>query len=273
MPFQPTNNLVTQNAGLSPQNLGIPHFDVRDPTSEDANPILYPQGKTWLNTLTGSYFVNGFFTSIAGINTANWTALSVAAGNVTSLTGDSGTATPSSGAIKISGTASEITTAASSHTVTLSIPSAFVAPGSIASTTTISSGTTLHATTSMSAGTTITATLGAITATNGNLVLGTAGNKILSTSVATTTTAGANSFGSVVLMGGTATVNTSAVTANSLIFLSRLSVGSTGAAALGLLSVGTIVGSTSFDINAWSGTDATALAATDVSKICWMIVN
>lgn len=126
---------------------------------------------------------------------------------------------------------------------------------------------------SITAGTTITATLGAITATNGNLVLGTAGNKILSTSVATTTTAGANSFGTVTLVGGTATVNTSAITTNSIVMLTRQTIGATGAAALGLVSRGAIVNGVSFVINALSTTDATALVATDVSNIGWMIIN
>ena len=126
---------------------------------------------------------------------------------------------------------------------------------------------------SLTATTTLTATLGAITATNGNLVLGTAGNKIVSTSVASTTTAGANSFGKVTLVAGTAIVSTTAVTASSIIFLTRQGVGSTGAAALGNLSIGTITAGTSFVINAWSATDATALATTDVSSIGWMIVN
>lgn len=126
---------------------------------------------------------------------------------------------------------------------------------------------------SFTASTTLTATSGAITATNGNLVLNTAGNKIVSTSVASTTTAGANSFGSVTLVGGTATVNTTSVTANSLIYIWRQSVGATGAAALGQLSVGTIVASTSFVINAWSAANATSLQASDVSVIGWMIVN
>lgn len=126
---------------------------------------------------------------------------------------------------------------------------------------------------SLTATTTLTATLGDITATNGNLVLGTAGNKIISTSVASTTTAGANSFGTVTLVGGTATVATTAVTASSIIMLTRQGVGSTGANPLGLLSVGTITAATSFVINAWSRTDATALQASDVSSIGWMIIN
>lgn len=136
-----------------------------------------------------------------------------------------------------------------------------------------SNALTLSQAGALTATTTLTATLGDITATNGNLVLGTAGNKIKSTSVASTTTAGANSFGTVTLVGGTATISTTAVTANSIIILTRQSVGATGAAALGELSVGTITAATSFVINAWSQADATALAATDVSVIGWMIIN
>lgn len=126
---------------------------------------------------------------------------------------------------------------------------------------------------SVTAATTLTATLGAITATNGNIVLGTAGNKLISTSVASTTTAGANSFGTVTLVGGTATISTTAITASSIVMLTRQSVGSTGAAALGALSVGTITAGTSFVINAWTTASAVALATTDVSSIGWMIIN
>lgn len=125
----------------------------------------------------------------------------------------------------------------------------------------------------LTATTSITATLGNITATNGNLVLTAEGNKMIRTSVATTTAAGANSIGSVTLVGGTATVATTAVTTNSLIQIWRQSVGSTGAAALGMLSVGTITNGTSFVINAWQAADATALQASDVSVIGWEIIN
>ncbi len=125
----------------------------------------------------------------------------------------------------------------------------------------------------LTATTSITATLGAITATNGNLVLGTAGNKILSTSVGSAEAAGGNSFGTVTLVGGTATVSTTAVTASSIIFLTRMSVGATGANDLGILSVGTITAATSFVINAWTVTNATVLQGDDVSSIGWMLVN
>lgn len=116
---------------------------------------------------------------------------------------------------------------------------------------------------SLTAGTTITATLGAITATNGNFVLGTAGNKVISTSVATTTTGGANSFGSVALVGGTATVATSAVTANSLIYLTCQALGTVIIASA--LAVTSKSANTNFVI--------TASDATDTSTIAWFIVN
>jgi len=124
---------------------------------------------------------------------------------------------------------------------------------------------------SVTAATSITATLGNITATNGNLVLNTAGNKIVSTSVGSGTSAGANSFGTVTLSSGTATVSTSAVTASSIIMLTRQSVGSS--TALGILTVGTIMAGTSFVISAATqGTPGTPLAA-DVSVVGWMIIN
>lgn len=158
--------------------------------------------------------------------------------------------TQTSGAINtINGTANQITASTTNGVTTLSTPATFVAPGSI------------------------TAASGAITATNGNIVRGTAGNKDVYTSVASTTTAGANSAGTVTLVGGTATIATTAVTASSIIRLYRQGIGSTGAAALGLLSRGTISAGVSFIINSVQAADATALQASDVSVIGWEIVN
>lgn len=138
---------------------------------------------------------------------------------------------------------------------------------------TSSAGNISATTGSVTAGTTVTATLGDITATNGNLVLNTAGNKIVSTSVGAGAAAGANSFGTVTLIGGNITVATSAITASSIVVLTRQTVGATGANPLGELSVGAIVPGVSFDINAWTQANATVLAVTDVSVIGWMIIN
>jgi hypothetical protein len=116
---------------------------------------------------------------------------------------------------------------------------------------------------SLTASTTLTATLGAITATNGNVVLGTAGNKLNSTSVGTTTAAGANSFGTVALVGGTATVATTAVTANSMIHLTSQALGTVTVPSA--LAVTAKTAGTSFVI--------TASQVTDTSTIAWFIIN
>lgn len=210
------------------------------------------------------------------------------AGTTETLTGTLGVANGGTGAVTLTGvltgngvgavTANTVT----DHGVVVGAASNAVGSTAVGATGTLLAGATgadpaftasPSVTGSVTAGTTLTATLGAITATNGNLVLGTAGNKIVSTSVGTTTTAGANSFGSVTLTGGTATVATTAVTASSLIVTWRQSIGATGAAALGHITVGTITAATSFVINAVQAADATALQASDVSVIGWMIIN
>lgn len=134
-------------------------------------------------------------------------------------------------------------------------------------------GSTITSVLAITAGTSLTATLGDITATNGNIVRGTAGNKDVYSSVATTTTAGANSAGTVTLVAGAAIVATTAVTANSQIRLYRQGVGATGAAALGILSILTRTAGVSFTIRAVQPADATAAQAADVSVIGWEIVN
>ncbi len=110
------------------------------------------------------------------------------------------------GVSSVTGTANQITASPNVGAVVLSIPSAFIAPGSIASTTTITAGTGITATTgnivastgnitstlgSISAATTVTAGTG-ITSTTGNIVAS-AGNinaTLGSISAGTTVTAG-----------------------------------------------------------------------------------
>lgn len=225
------------------------------PTHVDTTAIV---GQTiYTNTVSGiSYMLDS-------LNPATWSTLNggtAAVNTVNSLA-------PVGGNIILAGTAAQITASSAGHTVTFSLPAIVTAPGSLAATTTLAAGT------SITAGTTLTATLGAITATNGNLVLGTAGNKIVSTSVGTTTAAGANSFGTVTLVNGTATVNTTAVTANSKIDLWRQSLGATGANPIGMLAVGTITAGTSFVIHACTTASSTTDVATDVSVVGWMLIN
>lgn len=236
MSFQPGAMLNTQAWGNRAENVEVPVIQSRAPATTD---YLFPVGKRWIDSVNNAEYGLTSLTSTSNIVSAAWQLLGSASGSVASVLG----------------TANQVTVTTVSNVATVSLPSAIITPGSLTTTTTL------------------TATLGAITATNGNLVLGAAGNKMIRSSVATTTTAGANSMGTVTLVGGTATISTTAVTASSLIQISRMSVGATGANPLGLLSVGTISAGASFVINAWSATDATALAATDVSSIVWEITN
>ena len=214
----------------------------RAPLSGD----FYPPGTVWqyYNTSTQvSLFYVSCGSSAPGSNV--WAAYGSSSGDI----------------LAVNGTANQITSTTSSGVATISLPSAITTPGSLSTTTTLTGGTG------------ITATTGNITATNGNIVRGTAGNKDVYSSVASTTSAGANSAGTVTLVGGTATVNTTAVTASSIIRIYRQGIGSTGAAALGFLTIGTITASTSFVINSVQAADATALQASDVSVVAWEIVN
>jgi hypothetical protein len=77
---------------------------------------------------------------------------------------------------------------------------------------------------SLTAATTVTATLGAITATNGNLVMGTAGNKII---VPTGSNASAGTSGVMSGTPGAVTVATTASSTTALIFFSRKTTGGT----------------------------------------------
>lgn len=174
----------------------------RDPTttdtiSPDGNP--YTPGQYWRNNTTGNLFVyigGGVWDPVSG---SGITA-------VTTLTGDSGGAvSPTAGNINLLGTANEITTTGTpaSHQIVFSIPAVFIAPGSIASTTTITSGTSMSSTTTITAGTGITSTTGNIVATAGAVNAGTTmtagtgitattGNIVASAGAVTATNTGTN---------------------------------------------------------------------------------
>lgn len=105
----------------------------------------------------------------------------------------------------------------------------------------------------------------------GNLTMSSIGGKINWSHVATTIVAGANSIGTVALAVGTATVATTAVTANSLILLTRQAINLS--TAMGALSIANLVAGVSFDIVAETpGTPGTPLAG-DLSTILWVIIN
>jgi hypothetical protein len=108
----------------------------RNPTSGDK---AYVPGTLWLNTSGDAAFM--------WPGSGNWIALgSGTTGAVVALTGDSGgPITPVGGNINLLGTANQIHTVGTAATITFSIPSVFIAPGSIASTTSLTAGTTFSA--------------------------------------------------------------------------------------------------------------------------------
>jgi hypothetical protein len=102
------------------------------------------------------------------------------------------------------------------------------------------------------------------TITNGNLILATAGKGL---QIKT----GSNArMGTATLASGTVTIANTSITANTLVFLSRRAVGAS--TALGLLSKGTVVASTSFVINALKEADAT-VQTNDVSQVEWLLIE
>lgn len=158
--------------------------------------------------------------------------------------------------IGINGTANQITVTTTSGVATLSIPTTFIAPGSIVSTTTLTGGTGVTATTGN-----VTSTAGNLVATAGNLNLNGAASKI-NINAATSSSA---SIGTSAALDGASpsqqVVSTTAVTASSIILLSYATAGGTQ----GSLSIGTVVPNTSFQI--------LSSANGDTSTVNYLIIN
>lgn len=167
----------------------------RAPTTADIN---YLPGQVWIYQVSSTVFYAYVLGGIDASQQAVWLQTSTGGEALNELGASSGdtTVTPTAGSIAINGTANQITATGVDATseIDLSIPSTFVAPGSIAATTTV------------------TATLGDITATNGDLVLNTAGN-----GVQVKTGANARAGVGAVLVAGTLDVANTSVTANTII--------------------------------------------------------
>jgi hypothetical protein len=170
----------TQGSGTDSLSVAKPILLSSAPSSSYG--ALLPIGQRVIVQSTNSDYVLTSKSTVNGVTTVTWTIAGSPTGDVSTLTGDSGTATPVAGNIKIAGTANQITTTASGSTVTNSLPSAITTPGSLTTTTTLTGGTG------------VTATTGSVTATAGMLFAGgdTAGvastTAISSTSSATIST-------------------------------------------------------------------------------------
>lgn len=205
----------------------------RAPTANDLN---YDIGTTWVDVPLNNYYV---LTSIVS-NVANWALLAASGGDVTDLSGDTGTATPSAGVIGINGGGStNIVTAASGHSVSVAVISSphfagttTVATGLIATTGNITATTgnivatagSVSAATTVTAGTTITAGTG-ITATTGNIVATTGNINAIAGSMTagTTITAGTgltvSTFGVGVVQSSSAGVFSSSTGTNGQVLI------------------------------------------------------
>ena len=194
--------------------------------------IQYTAGYLWLDSLDLYQIVAGvpvygtgslYYQAGNSLGKPNWVLISDLVGPVEAVVG----------------TTNQITVVTSAGTATISIPSVFIAPGSIAATTTL------------------TATLGNITATNGNLVLGSAGNKL----VIHATTAASDSVGTTAAMtSGAVTITSTAITAASKIIYSRDVLGTVGGnVAISAQSVGSAT--------------LTSDAATETSTFNYLIIN
>jgi hypothetical protein len=69
MTFQPGANLYTQGFGSRPENVEVPHYDVRPPNSTDVN---YPLGKRWLDTVGQDIWELVALSSAGGVLSATW---------------------------------------------------------------------------------------------------------------------------------------------------------------------------------------------------------
>lgn len=310
MSFQPGATVYTQSFGSRPENVEVPHIDVRAPTTTD---VKYPIGKVWVDTVNqASYTLTDLNTS-QGVISATWVTTGGGAGAVATLSGDAGTATPTAGNIQIAGTANQIATAGAASAITLSLtgpytPATYTAHGvligegtsSIVATAVGATGTVLSGNTgadptfqalsglavtsiagtanqitasaatgsvtlstpatfiapgSIDATTTVTATLGAITATNGNLVLNTAGNKVV-----IATGANASVGTSDAMTAGAVIVATTACSATAKIFYSRATTGGT-------------TGDVSITAQDGTGFTLTSTSNTETSTFNWWIIN
>lgn len=227
------------------------------------NNDVYDIGTVWIDTTTNAvYFLTSFSSGIP-----NWEIAASPTGAISQLDGDSGSATPAAGVITIAGGAN-ITTSATGSTVTAALDAAVT--------------TTSYATADAADGLTITSNGISADGTNadidivvtpkgaGNLDVAAGDVSISSLGSGLSIAEGADArMGVATLTAGTVTVSTTAVAANSRVFLTRQDLNS--ATAVGSPTLGTVTAGTSFVINSL---DATASVETnDVSIIAWMIVN
>lgn len=284
---------------------GIPKGDYPLPIIGQADPIAsinkgnYQIGQFWINQVTDSVFM---LVDVVD-NLAVWALIGAASGDVSQLTGDSGTALPVNGNIDILGTADQIETAGASDAITLSLSDTLVAPGSVevtdgfevvAGAVTIASGTDAISISADAAATTIaigtgaaakTVTVGSTNTTSATTIASGSGGIALTGQVTASSNVILNGsatqlrvqggavtdfIGTATLVLGTVTVANTNIAAGDRIFIQRIDAGIS--TTLGELSY-TISAGASFTITSLIlGTPASPQTA-DVSTVAYFIVR
>ncbi len=111
-------NLYSQNGGIYPESVEVPHLDVRGPTTTDT---AYPLGKWWLWPGNGLWELLNL-SSAGGTLSATWVQISNGSGPILTITGDTGgPETALNGNFNILGTANQVAVTGSAHTETISL--------------------------------------------------------------------------------------------------------------------------------------------------------
>lgn len=269
--FPPGAMLYSQGFGSTSANVCFPHVDIRNPSTSD---VSYPIGKRWINTANNGSFVLTSFSNTGGVTTANWQSTNTDGGTgvfnslvvdpgPTTLDGDvtinggntqiNNNLTVSGGVVQLSGTSVSLFTTSSIQlngggATSTSISTATVDIGDI--TTTAITLTSLNNTFNGASNfySDIEIFTGNLFVDAGNVVLGTPGNKIL---IQTGTNASVGTSGA--MTAGAVTVNTTAVTAFSKIFVIPKALGTVTAPQAAYISA--IVAGTSFTITSADGSD------------------
>lgn len=128
-------NVNTVAFGNYPENVEVPHIDIRDPAPTD---YQYPLGKRWINRIDNTEFVLTSISAFANVTSGNWEQ---SGGGGTGLINTINLNTPIAGNYTLAGTANQISIAQTAGTSTFSLSSTLVAPGSL----TVTSGFTVSA--------------------------------------------------------------------------------------------------------------------------------
>ncbi len=220
----------------------VPIFSTRNPTASD---FKYPLGQEWINTSGNAVYYFTSMSTSSGSPQATWSLAGNNSGPLNTLTADSGGAiSPSSGNINVLGTANQVTTAGAGSTITYSLPSVLIAPGSLEVTTTFQAdgASTLAATT----------------------IVGTANINASGAGAQTTTIGNTTGASAIVQRVGTGNFSLDGA-ANSTYAIAASTVGGTisigGTAQTGSITLGSSSGTNTVAIGAGSGTTTVAIAA------------